>query len=203
MPNWSRILGPLYPHARWFRHYLLYRVGRRPAISPTSPEEQAALARHATGKRRLAEIGVFHGATTLRLRQVMDPQGVLLAVDPYAGGGAGWCRRIAHCEVAKCSRGAVIWLETTGAAAVFLPSVRPHLPIDFLYIDGDHSWESIAGDWSSWSGHIAPGGIVALHDSVPALTKLDSARFTQEVILPDLRFVCVEIAYRLTILQRR
>lgn len=65
------------------RWYVYYRLGLKPAHTQTSAAEQACLQRHAQGKRRLAEIGVYHGANTLRFRQVMAPDGVLLAIDPY------------------------------------------------------------------------------------------------------------------------
>lgn len=36
--------------------------------------------------------------------------------------------------------------------------------IDFLFIDGDHSYEAILGDFLSWSKFIKSGGYIALHD---------------------------------------
>ena len=37
-------------------------------------------------------------------------------------------------------------------------------PVDMVFIDGDHTHQGCWGDWVSWSPHIKPGGIVALHD---------------------------------------
>lgn len=37
-------------------------------------------------------------------------------------------------------------------------------PIDILHIDGDHSYESVARDFSNWSKHVTPGGVILFHD---------------------------------------
>ena len=36
--------------------------------------------------------------------------------------------------------------------------------IDFLFIDGDHSFEGCLGDWLSWCKYLAPSAVVAFHD---------------------------------------
>ncbi|MBR8834058.1 MAG: class I SAM-dependent methyltransferase [Stigonema ocellatum SAG 48.90 = DSM 106950] len=37
--------------------------------------------------------------------------------------------------------------------------------IDFLFIDGDHSYESVKKDWDLYSSLLKPGAIVAFHDT--------------------------------------
>jgi len=37
-------------------------------------------------------------------------------------------------------------------------------PLGLLFIDGGHAMEVALGDWRSWSGHVAPGGMLAIHD---------------------------------------
>ena len=77
-------------------------------------------------------------------------------------------------------------------------------PIDFLFIDGDHSWAGIERDWHDWSDFIASGGLVALHDSrsVPSRADLDSVRYTREVISHDRRFRLRDSVESLTVLER-
>ena len=36
--------------------------------------------------------------------------------------------------------------------------------LDFLFIDGDHSYEGCAGDITSWLPHMKKGGVMAIHD---------------------------------------
>ncbi len=38
------------------------------------------------------------------------------------------------------------------------------IPVDFCFIDGDHTEEGIIGDIQAWARHVKPGGIIAFHD---------------------------------------
>ena len=37
-------------------------------------------------------------------------------------------------------------------------------PLDLLFIDANHEYESVRRDFTLWSPFVKPGGIVALHD---------------------------------------
>lgn len=37
-------------------------------------------------------------------------------------------------------------------------------PVDFLFIDGDHSYEGVKADWENYSPLVAEGGLIAFHD---------------------------------------
>ena len=39
------------------------------------------------------------------------------------------------------------------------------LQIDFLFIDGDHSYNACLKDWQEWSVFVKKGGILAFHDA--------------------------------------
>lgn len=188
-------------------HFIRYLLGLAPALTQTTEPERACLRRQAQGKRRLAEIGVWHGVNTRAFREAMAPDGVLLAVDPFRRAwfgirGYGWARRIAHREVSQSRNGRVLWIEQPGQAAPDLAEVRPFLPVDFIFIDGDHSYEGLGGDWRVWKDHLAAGGIVALHDSRNR-NNCGSERFTREVILPDPGFELLEEVDSLTVLRRK
>ncbi len=188
-------------------HYVRYRLGLASPSTQTSERERSCLRRHAAGKRRLAEIGVWHGVNTRAFREAMAPDGVLLAVDPFPRRffgirGFGWARRIAHREVARSGNGRVVWLECRGEEAPRLPAAQPFLPVDFIFIDGDHSYAGLQGDWQAWKDRVAPGGIVALHDSRQR-DGCGSERFTQDVILADPDFVRVDEIDSLTVLRRK
>ena len=40
-------------------------------------------------------------------------------------------------------------------------------PLDFLFMDGDHSYDGVARDFSEYVPLVRPGGLVALHDIHP------------------------------------
>jgi predicted O-methyltransferase YrrM len=194
---------------RVLKHFLLWNLGLAKPQTQTTEAERACLARQAAGKKRLAEIGVYQAVTTCRLRQVMAPDGVLLAVDPFAPGRLGFSydRVIARDEAGRISNGQVRWLRMTGKEAARDPLVGELGGVDFLFIDGDHSYDGLREDWEGWSPRVVPGGIVALHDSRSYdghdIESAGSVQFTRKVILHDPRFAVVQTVDSLTVLQRK
>jgi predicted O-methyltransferase YrrM len=190
-------------------HFLLWNAGLARAETQTSESERACLARHAAGRRRLVEVGVWHGVTTCRLRRAMNAEGVLFGVDPYPPGRLGFSaqRAIARREVKKSSGGEVRWLRLTGVEAARLLAETCEPPLDFVFIDGDHSYEGLRGDWEAWSGLIAPGGVVALHDSCSSAEReiedAGSVRYTRDVVRRDARYELAEVIDTLTVMRRK
>src|SRR5262244_1695274 len=147
------------------RHFLLWSVGLAPAETQTTLRERDCLARHAAGRTRLVEIGVWHGVTTRRLKAAMNPHGLLYAVDPFPVGRLGFSmqQRIARKEVDSVAGGTVRWMRLESEKAA--PVVLAEGPVDFVFIDGDHSYQALERDWTLWSRGLADRGVVALHDS--------------------------------------
>ncbi len=190
-------------------HLGLWWLGWAKAEAQTTEAERDCMARHANGKKKLAEIGVWHGVTTCRLRRAMAPEGILVAVDPYPLGKLGFSaqRIIAHREVSRVSGGTVNWLRTTGSDAALELSRTNSPTFDFVFVDGDHSYEGLQADWEGWAKLIAPGGIIALHDSRSSPSRqipddVGSVHFTRDVIERDSRFQVIETIDSLTVLQR-
>jgi len=40
-------------------------------------------------------------------------------------------------------------------------------PLGMAFIDGGHSFAAAETDYASWAPHVAPGGILAIHDLFP------------------------------------
>lgn len=183
-------------------HYLRWALGLDTAETQTTAAERACLAKHASGRRALVEIGVFEGVTTRVLRDAMADDGVLFAVDPFFTGRLGLSlhQRIARAEVARSRRGRVEWIRTIGRDAAQDSRVAGR-DVDFIFVDGDHTWDGIAGDWEAWSGKVVPGGIMAFHDSreTPGAGSQD---FTEQVITRDPRFTVIDTEFRVTVIQR-
>ena len=190
-------------------HISLWVLGVQPAETQTTHDERAALARHAAGRTRLVEIGVWHGVTTSVLRRAMAPDGVLWAIDPFPRGrfGFSYQRRIARSEVARVTNGTVRWVRTTGEVAAEIYRREEGPPVGLVFIDGDHSYEGLAGDWSAWSPLIAKGGVVCLHDSRSTperqIDDAGSVIATEKIVRKDPAFEVVEEVDSLTVLRRR
>jgi predicted O-methyltransferase YrrM len=175
-------------------HFLFWKIGLLNSQTQTSQLERDCLSFFVNNCSKVVEIGVWHGVTTCVLRKGMNQNGVLFAVDPYYPGRLGFSfqKIIAHCEVENKTKGKVQWLEMTGVEAAKWAMENGQTDFDFVFIDGDHSYEGLKGDWESWSPLVTSGGIIALHDSVdsgePHMVGAGSLRYTREVIHRDPRF---------------
>ena len=193
---------------RVLTHLLLWRFGLVPAETQTTEAERDCLASHAAGRRRVVEIGVWHAVTTRRLRAAMAGGGQLFAGGPYPAGKLGFSaqRYIAQREVRQSNNGTVRWIRSTGAEAGRAFGILKEAPVDFVFIDGDHTYQGLREDWEAWSGLVAPGGVIALHDSRSTpqrdIEQAGSVRFTRDVILQDARFAVVDAVDSLTVLRR-
>ncbi|HLJ96165.1 MAG TPA: class I SAM-dependent methyltransferase [Gemmataceae bacterium] len=202
------LIGPWVAH-RPHVHHILWMLGLTPATTQTTVNEQDCLVRHAAGRKRLVEIGVWHGFNSRRLREVMAPDGVLFAVDPFPIGRFRFNPQflVARGEVHAVRNGCVRWMRMTGVEAGQAFRAHGEEPVDFIFIDGDHSYEGLRGDWQIWSELLACGGIMALHDSRSTperpIDEAGSVVFTNEVIRNDPRYEIVETVDSMTILCRR
>ena len=105
------------------------------------------------------EVGTFRGVTTSLLASSTGLRYV--AVDPYVGYGgsehdlAAFQARVVGLTNVEHRR------ETSGAAA---RSWR-HGPIAFLFLDAVHDFVNTSFDLAAWSPLLAPGALVAMHDT--------------------------------------
>jgi predicted O-methyltransferase YrrM len=187
-------------------HLFRYYLGLDSADTQTTLAERECLNRYATGKTRMAEIGVFEGAGTRVLAGAVARGGQLFAIDPFMTGrlGVNWGKPIALSEIRKAnSCGEVTLIKAFSWEAADLLDGT----FDMIFIDGDHSLEGITRDWTDWSSRVQPDGIIALHDTrVPAhdpgVASLGSRIFFDSHIKADPRFLLCEQVDSLSILKR-
>lgn len=190
-------------------HFLLWLAGVRAAETQTTDRERAALARHAAGRARVVEIGVWHGVTTSVLRRAMARDGVLWAVDPFPPGRLGFSLQqpIARSEVRRVRNGEVRWIRTTGERAAGIHHHEGGPGVDLIFIDGDHSYDGLVRDWMAWSPLVVRGGVVCLHDSRSTperrIDDAGSVRATAEIVRTDPAFELVEEIDSLTIVRKK
>lgn len=81
-----------------------------------------------------------------------------------------------------------------GDSKIIAPKLAAELdaPLDFLFIDGDHSIEGCYADFVALEPYLASGGYLLLHDIFPEWCGWHGPSFLlEEVIKPDTRFeVC-------------
>ena len=121
--------------------------------------------------RRVMEIGTCHGGTLYMWCQAADPQATLISLDLPSGefgGGYRDCRAGLYNAFKKPTQHLHL-VRADSHDPVNVGHIRQLLagqPLDFLFIDGDHTYEGVKKDFDLYSSLVAPGGLVALHDVV-------------------------------------
>jgi cephalosporin hydroxylase len=98
------------------------------------------------------EIGTHHGGTFYLWCKLFE--GIKISIDPV-----------------KCPHNMLKWSEhvhiINKKSDLAVEDVRKILQgkkVDFLFIDGDHSYESVKHDFENYKPFVGPTGIIVLHD---------------------------------------
>jgi len=126
--------------------------------------------------RTLLEIGTAKGGTLFLLTRVASPDALILSLDQpgiLLGGGHSEWRRKLYQSFALDQQS--IWLNRSDShSPTTLKSVEERLGeknLDFLFIDGDHSYQGVKMDFEMYSPLVREGGMIALHDIAPHTAK--------------------------------
>jgi predicted O-methyltransferase YrrM len=147
--------------------------------------------------RNALEIGTWGGGTLFMTCRVADPSATVISVDlPRGrfGGGYSWSRKFVYRKFAKCNQ-ALHLLRKDSHDCNTRDRVRCLLtdkPLDFLFIDGDHTYDGVRTDFEMYAPFVRNGGIVAFHDIVkhPRQSGCEVDRFWNEI---KLRYRSLEI----------
>lgn len=147
-----------------FRHPFYGWLGLRPALAQHTEAEHATLKRWAANRLVIVELGVAEGVSALALREAMAENGTLYLIDPFHLSripALNFIKRVARRAVGSCAKGNVVWIPK------FSQDAAPgwNIPIDLLFIDGDHSDSGVERDWNDWSRFVKVGGVVIFHDA--------------------------------------
>ena len=148
------------------------------SITPLQiPEEITALLHILRDEppRRVLELGTATGGTLFLLTRVATDDAVLVSVDLPWGSGGGYppWRDDLYTRFARSGQNIHLIQEDSHRPET-LEAVREALggPIDFLLIDGDHSYKGAQRDWKMYGPSVRSGGLVAFHDIVPGPERL-------------------------------
>ncbi len=123
------------------------------------------------------EIGTARGGTLFLFSQLAAKSARLVSVDlpegPFGGGYPE--RRNPFYEGFKGPAQSLTLVRADSHSPDTLARVRGLLggqPVDFLFIDGDHSLAGVRQDFEMYSPLLRPGGLLAFHDIVPGRPEL-------------------------------
>ena len=113
------------------------------------------------GYKNVLEIGVFEGETSVKMIEALPIGG------KYTGIDINDYRKL---DFNKSGKG---WNFILGESIKVLANM-PEDHFDFIFVDGDHSWDNILPEFKEIERVIKPGGVIAYHDSIhlPDVKKL-------------------------------
>jgi len=134
------------------------------------------------------EIGTKHGGTLLFLCRLASPQATVISVDLPGGrfgGGYSRCRGWFYMRFAR-RRQRLQLLRGDSHSGEMLARVREILgtqELDYLFIDGDHTYEGVKRDFELYAPLVRRGGLIALHDIAehPPTTGCEVSQFWNEI----------------------
>lgn len=126
---------------------------------------------HEIRPRRILEIGTANGGTLFLFTRFAADDAVLVSVDlpggEFGGGYPQW--KVPLFQGFARERQEIQLLRADSHAEETKRDVMKILadaPIDFLFIDGDHTYEGVRADYLMYSGLVRRGGLIAFHDIV-------------------------------------
>jgi cephalosporin hydroxylase len=165
------------------------RAARRFGIVQQPAEAIALLSLlHPSQPSCVVEIGTAHGGSLLLWARAAAPDALIVSVDlpPWElDDPAELEKRQRIASVASSGQRLHLVRGSSHDPAVLAEARRllDARPVDFLFIDGDHSYDGVARDFRDYAPLVRPGGIVAFHDIHPHSRAWggDVPRFWREV----------------------
>ncbi len=119
----------------------------------------------------VVEIGTAKGGSLYLWTQAAADDATIVSIDmPSVGfGGYAPCRAPFYESFARGEQNVHLLRADSHAAETLeqLKSILDGQPIDFLFIDGDHTYDGVKADFESYSQLVRSGGHVVLHDVLP------------------------------------
>jgi predicted O-methyltransferase YrrM len=139
--------------------------------------------------KTVVEIGTAQGGTLFLWCRQADPKATIVSIDlpgGVHGGGYPYWKSFLYRRFPLAGQ-TLHLLRGDSHKKEMLEALKKVLPgdgkVDFMFIDGDHTYEGVKMDFEMYSGLVRPGGLIVFHDIVkhPPEINCHVDRFWQEV----------------------
>ena len=119
----------------------------------------------------LVEIGTATGGTLFLFTRIADPEAMIISIDlpegPYGKGYSKWKIHLYKSFIKDKQRIYCIRANSHESNTLKkIEGILKNLKIDFLFLDGDHTYTGVKSDFDMYSPLVKRGGIIAFHDIV-------------------------------------
>lgn len=128
--------------------------------------------------RTVVEIGTATGGTLFTWCVLSHPEAVIVSIDlpgGIHGGGYPYWKTFLYKKFASSQQRMHLFRGSSHDPAMLsrLKSVLPNGGVDFLFIDGDHTYAGVKQDYEMYAPLVRKGGLIAFHDVVVHPPELD------------------------------
>ena len=131
-------------------------------------EELAWLAEQAAAARKTIEVGCWRGRSTTVMAEATA--GTIWCVDPWTGTQDAPHKPVKRDVLRMFAEN--LWDHIATGRVQVLPArslvaldvLRYLAPFDFVFLDGDHAYDSVAPEIEAFRPLVRPGGVLAGHD---------------------------------------
>jgi predicted O-methyltransferase YrrM len=118
------------------------------------------------------EIGTARGGTLYLFARLATDDATLVSVDlpfgQFGGGYPFWRTRLYQAFAGRSQTLTLVRADSHARQTIAdVATLFGGRPVDFLFIDGDHSYAGVQADFEAYRTLVRPGGLIAFHDIVP------------------------------------
>jgi len=124
----------------------------------------------------ILEIGTANGGTLFLFSRIADKNATIISIDlpggKFGGGYPKWKIPL-YKSFAKGNQKIYLIREDSHEEETLrlVKNILGNKKVDFLFIDGDHTYEGVKKDFEMYSQLVRKGGIIAFHDIVEGSTE--------------------------------
>jgi predicted O-methyltransferase YrrM len=132
------------------------------------------------------EIGTATGGSLFLFSRFASPDANIVSIDLPKGPSGGFYTNMAESLYKKFKSPlqeiTLLRKDSHNKETIeLLKKITKNKEIDFLFIDGDHSYGGVKQDYELYSPLVKKGGIIAFHDICKCLERCDVGKFWDEV----------------------
>lgn len=136
----------------------------------------------------MLEIGTARGGTLFLFSKLADEKATIISIDlPKGKFGAGYPKWKVPLYKAFAEGNQKIYLLREDSHNIKTldktKDILGNKKLDFLFIDGDHTYDGVKRDFELYKSLVRKGGIIAFHDIAPhpPKTKCEVSKFWNEI----------------------